>query len=138
MTLSAPPARSLFDVLTQSESSPEAISVSPTTLKGIVGSWVDSLVEQSCQALVWAKFPKGEAWQAELLKCLALLPDERQVYAVGSALDEGGGDTTPLSPVLEVTPLLAIDRQPIWLQLDPENSLRREFFSWLFHRAFVA
>lgn len=135
MTLSAPPARSLFDVLTQSESSPEAISVSPTTLKGIVGSWVDSLVEQSCQALVWAKFPKGEAWQAELLKCLALLPDERQVYAVGSALDEGG-DTTPLSPVLEATPLLAIDRQPIWLQLDPENSLRREFFFMVVSQGF--
>jgi two-component system, OmpR family, phosphate regulon sensor histidine kinase PhoR len=126
MILSTP--RSFFDALTQRESSPEAVSVSPTTLKGLVGSWVDSLVEQSCSAVVWAKFPRGEAWQAELLKCLALLPDDRQVYSLVSAADEGV-DATAIAGPLEGTNLLAsVDRQPVQFQLGVENALRREFF----------
>ncbi len=124
MILSTP--RSFFDALTQRESSPEAVSVSPTTLKGLVGSWVDSLVEQSCSALVWAKFPRGEAWQAELLKCLALLPDDRQVYSLVSAADESVDATTI---ALDGNALLAaVDRPPIQFQLGAENALRREFF----------
>ncbi len=126
MTLSTP--RSLFDALTQRESSPEAVSVSPTTLKGLVGSWVDSLVEQSCSALVWAKFPRGEAWQAELLKCLALLPDDRQVYSLVSAADEAVDATAIAGPLEGNTLLAALDRQPVQFQLGIENSLRREFF----------
>jgi two-component system, OmpR family, phosphate regulon sensor histidine kinase PhoR len=128
MILSTSPARSLFDVLAQPQNAPEAVSVSPTTFKGLVGSWVDSLVEQSATAVVWAKFPRGEAWQAELLKCLTLLPDDRQVYALGSAADEGA-DVTTLSPSLEGHSMLGmIDRQPVMFQLGAENSLRREFF----------
>lgn len=134
MTLSTP--RSFFDTLTQRESSPEAVSVSPTTLKGLVGSWVDSLVEQSCSALVWAKFPRGEAWQADLLKCSALLPDDRQVYSLVSAADEGV-DATAIASSLEGNTLLAsVDRQPIQFQLGLENSLRREFFFMVVSKEF--
>ncbi len=134
MTLSTP--RSFFDALTQRENSPEAVSVSPTTLKGLVGSWVDSLVEQSCSALVWAKFPRGEAWQAELLKCLALLPDDRQVYSLVSAADEAV-DATAITGSLEANTLLAsADRQPVQFQLNVENSLRREFFFMVISQSF--
>ncbi len=134
MTLPTP--RSFFDALTQRENSPEAVSVSPTTLKGLVGSWVDSLVEQSCSALVWAKFPRGEAWQAELLKCLALLPDDRQVYSLVSAADEAV-DATASPGLLEGNTLLAsLDRQPIQFQLGVENALRREFFFMVVSQSF--
>ncbi len=126
MTLPTPPVRSLFESLTQQKSSPEAVSISPTTLKGMVGSWVDSLVEQSCSALIWAKFPRGEAWQAELLRCLALLPDDRQVYGLGSASDEGA---VPLIGSLETDTVLASsDNQPVMVHLKADNPLRREFF----------
>lgn len=134
MTLSTP--RSLFDALTQRESSPEAVSVSPTTLKGLVGSWVDSLVEQSCSALVWAKFPRGDAWQAELLKCLALLPEDGQVYSLVSAADEAV-DATASPGLLEGNTLLAaLDRQPVQFQLGIENALRREFFFMVVSQGF--
>ena len=136
MTLSTPPSiRSLFDSLAQQKSAPEAVSVSPTTFKGVVGSWVDSLVEQSCSALVWAKFPRGEAWQAELLRCVALLPDDRQVYAL-SASDEGT-DAVPLMPSLEGDSVLASsDYQPVMIQLDGDNPLRREFFFMVISKEF--
>ena len=134
MTLPTPPVRSLFESLAQQKSSPEAVSISPTTLKGMVGSWVDSLVEQSCSALVWAKFPRGEAWQAELLKCLELLPDDRQVYGLGSTSDEGA---VPLTGSLESDPVLAsTDNQPVMVHLKADNPLRREFFFMVVSKEF--
>ena len=134
MTLPTLPVRSLFESLVQQKSSPEAVSVSPTTFKGVVGSWVDSLVEQSCSALVWAKFPRGAAWQAELLRCVALLPDDRQVYALGSASDEGA---VPLMASLEIDTLLASsDHQPVMVQLKGDNLLRREFFFMVVSKEF--
>ena len=140
MTLpTSPPIRSLFDSLAQQKSSPEAVSVSPTTFKGVVGSWVDSLVEQSCSALVWAKFPRGEAWQAELLRCVALLPDDRQVYALGSASDDGAdaGPVMPSMPSLEGNTILAnSDHQPVMVQLNGDNPLRREFFFMVISKEF--
>jgi hypothetical protein len=134
MTLPTPPVRSLFESLAQQKSSPEAVSISPTTLKGVVGSWIESLVEQSCSALVWAKFPRGEAWQAELLRCLALLPDDRQVYGLGSSSDDG---IVPLVGSLESDPVLATtDNQPVMVQLKADNPLRREFFFMVVSKEF--
>ena len=134
MTLPTPPVLSIFESLAQQHGSPEAVSVSPTTLKGVVASWVDSLVEQSCSALVWAKFPRGEAWQAELLRCVALLPDDRQVYALGSASDEGA---VPLmSPLDGDTVLASSDYQPVMVQLKGDNPLRREFFFMVVSKEF--
>ncbi len=126
MTSSTPPIRSLFESLAQRRNSPEAVSVSPTTFKSVVGSWVDSLLEQSCDAIVWAKFPRGDAWQAELLRCAALLPNDRQVYALASTSDESG---IPLvSPLARDAIVTSHDRPPVMIQLNPDNSLRREFF----------
>ena len=134
MTLPTSPVRSLFESLAQQKSSPEAVSISPTTLKGVVGSWVDSLVEQSCSALVWAKFPRGEVWQAELSRCLALLPDDHQVYSLGSTADEG---VVPLMGSLESTMVLAnADNQPVMVQLKADNPLRREFFFMVVSKQF--
>ncbi|MCY7406631.1 MAG: histidine kinase [Alkalinema sp. CAN_BIN05] len=134
MTLPTPPVLSLFESLSQQQSSPEAVSVSPTTLKGVVASWIDSLVAQSCSALVWAKFPRGEAWQAELLRCVALLPDDRQVYALGSASDEGA---VPLMSFLDGDTVLASsDRPPVMVQLKGDNPLRREFFFMVVSKEF--
>ncbi len=134
MTLPTPPVLSLFESLAQQKGSPEAVSVSPTSLKGVVASWVDSLVEQSCSALVWAKFPRGEAWQAELLRCVALLPDDRQVYALGSASDEGA---VPLMAPLDGDTILASsEHQPVTVQLKADNPLRREFFFMVVSKEF--
>jgi two-component system phosphate regulon sensor histidine kinase PhoR len=57
---------SLYDLVAASADSPSAMPMSPVTFKSLMSSVLDVLVEQQLPAMVWAKLPRGEAWQAEL------------------------------------------------------------------------
>ncbi|NJO79432.1 MAG: histidine kinase [Cyanobacteria bacterium RM1_2_2] len=57
---------SLYELAANSEQPPNALQLSPTTFKSLVGLLLDFLVEQNLPATIWLKLPRGDAWQAEL------------------------------------------------------------------------
>jgi two-component system, OmpR family, phosphate regulon sensor histidine kinase PhoR len=136
MTILLTPHQSLFEVLTQGTSTnsngppSEAIPISPSTLKGLLASWIDLLVEQSSDAVVWAKLPRGDAWHSELVRCATTGEGNRTIYALKSLADE----VAEVAPVLPLTldaprPLANNPAfQPATFYLSADTPLRREFF----------
>jgi two-component system, OmpR family, phosphate regulon sensor histidine kinase PhoR len=59
------PETSLFELVVGAESSALALQTSAITFKALLSSLIDVLVEQELPSLVWAKLPRGDAWQAE-------------------------------------------------------------------------
>ncbi len=64
---------SLYELAIQSDFPPVVSQLSPATFKSAVSSLMDRLVEKRLEAIVWAKLPKGDSWQAELER-YSLLP----------------------------------------------------------------
>ncbi len=138
-TLLIPPAslphQSLFEVLTQvnamgSNGPPDAVPISPSTLKGLLGSWIDILVEQSSDAVIWAKLPRGDAWHSDLVRCATTGEGDRTIYALKSLADEVA-EAVPVLPVLLDGQLPLANNpafQPTTFYLSADTPLRREFF----------
>jgi two-component system, OmpR family, phosphate regulon sensor histidine kinase PhoR len=123
--------QSLFEVLTQAASGPsESVPISPSTLKGLLGSWIDILVEQASDAVVWAKLPRGEAWQSELVRCATTGNGDRTVYALKSLADEVA-EAVPVLPA-SIEGQLPLSNnpafQPATFYLSADTPMRREFF----------
>ncbi len=66
MTSLVVPETSLYELVVGAESSALALQTSAITFKALLSSLIDVLVEQELPALVWAKLPRGDTWQAEL------------------------------------------------------------------------
>lgn len=60
------PEISLYELAVSSEQIPVALQASPVTFKSLVSSLIALLIEQQIPAAIWAKMPRGEAWQAEI------------------------------------------------------------------------
>ncbi len=125
------PTQSLFEVLTQASSGPsESVPISPSTLKGLLGSWIDILVEQASDAVIWAKLPRGEAWQSELVRCATTGEGDRTIYALKSLADEVAEAVPVLPGTLEGQLPLSNHPafQPATFYLSADTPMRREFF----------
>ncbi len=128
---------SLYELALACEPSSAILTVSPSTFKSLVASLIDLLVDHHIPAVVWAKLPRGEAWQAELARYYQVANLPQAVYSFsqpredlteseeGLSHRDGGADlsdpTLPVEPLAAVPPLFTI-------QLAAENSLRREYF----------
>jgi signal transduction histidine kinase len=103
------------------ESAAVALQVSPITFKAFLSSWVDVLVEHALPAIVWAKLPRGDAWQAELERYSDLPEVSRGIYLLKNQREESVEDAS--EPTEPLTTLTAVP-----MQLAVESMLRREYF----------
>lgn len=127
---------SLYELALATEPPPPVLQVSPATLKSVIDSILQLLVEQEMPAVLWAKLPRGDVWQLELERYAALMGVPKAVYLFKSQRDEGEDPPTvslPLSsssdenlnkPIVPTNTQAAIINVP----LPPDSQLRREYF----------
>lgn len=121
---------SLCEFVFSSDYAPQVLQLSPATFKSIVDTIVDLLVEQAEPAIIWAKLPKGDAWQADLDR-LALNGRSKTVYIFksqrGDEAEEAGMSASERTEVdgLAVTPQLP---KMMSVSLPADSPLRREYF----------
>jgi two-component system, OmpR family, phosphate regulon sensor histidine kinase PhoR len=130
-------SESLYELVTNFEPSPAPLQVGPASFKSTVAGVIDLLVEQKISAMVWAKLPRGETWQAELERYGGVVGLPQAVYNFSNHREEIGGSeeavplremaadrTVPIEQPISLTnvpPLFAIS-------LSPETPLRRDYF----------
>jgi two-component system phosphate regulon sensor histidine kinase PhoR len=127
-----PPDISLHEIALGLESLAATIQISPATFKSVVTSFIDLLVEQQIPAIVWAKLPKGDVWQAELDR-YTLCNLSKGVYLFKNAreeiADEVGMVSVPgIGEVLSSNLTRNADSATVSIALAPDSSLRREYF----------
>ncbi|NDJ18485.1 DICT sensory domain-containing protein [Myxacorys almedinensis] len=132
-------APSLYSLVADSAASPSALQISPVTFKSLMNSLLDVLVEEQIPAQIWAKLPRGDAWQIELDRYIKLADVAQGVYLFKNQRDEaledslsanhkslsgsvdGGTQTISNQPLLHPS-------SPISIQLAADSPLRREYF----------
>ena len=136
MTSLPTPTHSLFEMLTHSVEAGtigafESVQISPSTFKGVLGSWIDTLAEQKSEAIVWAKLPRGETWHSDLVRCAITTEDrDRSVYALKSLADEVSEPLPVPATLLDTLQPISQSAglQPTTCYLGADTPLRREFF----------
>lgn len=126
---------SLYEFAIDLIPSPLILHLSPTTFKSVISSFVDLLNEQKIPAIVWAKLPKGEVWQAELDRYL-VTNVAKTIYLFKSHREDAADDTGMVSSVaitnqealIRQETLPAIQTALTSIQLAPNSQLRREYF----------
>ncbi|MEP0870096.1 ATP-binding protein [Trichocoleus desertorum AS-A10] len=136
---------SLYELALQSEESPAPLQVSPATLKSIVSSAIDVLIEQKLPATLWIKLPRDDVWQAEIKRYCesAQVPhtlylfrtSKDEVLSATSAIANGQGEAYPNQDLLrnaeEAVDFSAVSHSSsalVTLQLAAESQLKREYF----------
>jgi two-component system, OmpR family, phosphate regulon sensor histidine kinase PhoR len=115
----------LYELVTRCELAADALPISPTTFKSLVGGWLDTLSEQQVPAWIWAKLPKGESWQSELEQCVANTHALQGMYILKSGaeeVDDGGADRDAILPLRDSS------SRTVTLNLPAETALKGEFF----------
>lgn len=127
---------SLYELALAAESPPPVLQVSPATLKSVIDSILQLLIDQEMPAVVWAKLPRGDVWQLELDRYAALVGVPKAIYLFKSQRDEGEeagvanlslsassdqGSNQPIVPSPSPTEIVNV-------LLAPESQLRREYF----------
>jgi two-component system, OmpR family, phosphate regulon sensor histidine kinase PhoR len=85
---------SLYELAIQSARPPIVSQLSPATFKSAVGAMIDRLVENRVGAIVWAKLPKGDSWQAEVDRYSALSGLSKTIYNFKSLKEDQGDDVS--------------------------------------------
>jgi two-component system phosphate regulon sensor histidine kinase PhoR len=96
------PDLSLYQLALDAPAPPQALAASPATLKSLVGSLVDVLIEQQVPAKLWVKLPPGDAWWEEIHRYRQQVGIPQTIYlcycfgddpeAVLAATSQGGTD----------------------------------------------
>ena len=114
----------LYNLVCRSTPHPVVLQLSPTTFKSIVSSIVDLLaepaVEPASPAIVWAKLPKGEVWQAELDRCT------RSSHLSQIYLFQNQRDPNSNAPAAQVDTPQLLENAPV--VIPTPSALRREYF----------
>ncbi|MEP0919669.1 ATP-binding protein [Leptolyngbya sp. DQ-M1] len=127
---------SLFELVAGSASAPPVMHVSPVTFKALMSSLIDLLIDQGEPALVWAKLPKGEAWQLEFDRYLDRLTPLQQIFYFKNPRDDLPEPALGLKAELEPSlPAYAIPALTT-ITLPLESSLRKEFFLLIWSKQF--
>lgn len=71
---------SLYELAIQLDPPPLVSQLSPATFKSAVSVLIDRLIESQTEAIVWAKLPKGDSWQAEIERYSGLPGVPKAVY----------------------------------------------------------
>ncbi|HEY9858805.1 MAG TPA: DICT sensory domain-containing protein [Candidatus Obscuribacterales bacterium] len=136
---------SLYELALHSQESPVPLQVSPATLKSIVSSAIDVLIEQKLPATLWIKLPRDDVWQAEIKRYCesAQVPhtlylfktSKDEVLSATSAIANGQGEAYPNQDLLrnaeEVADFSAVSHSSsalVTFQLAAESQLKREYF----------
>lgn len=138
MTQTPASDESLYELALETDPTLPILQVSPATLKAAFGALIDLLVDRGLPAVVWAKLPRGEIWQAELERHSALKGISRATYVFKNHREESADETSIVSstladPSVEPEPLAVNSPEatpPAWLEilLAPESHLRRDYF----------
>jgi two-component system, OmpR family, phosphate regulon sensor histidine kinase PhoR len=130
-------SESLYELVTNFEPSSAPLQVSPASFKSTVAGVIDFLVEQKIAAMVWAKLPRGETWQAELERYAGVTGLPQAVYNFSNHREEivGSDEAVPIRemaadltvPIEQTTSLASVP--PLFaISLSPETPLRRDYF----------
>lgn len=110
---------SLYEQALSSEHPPQALQISPTIFKSMIGTAIDLLIEQHIAATLWVKLPRGQAWQLEVDRCAA----PHTVYKLVTAKEEAETQED-------------LGEGAVSLLLSAESRLRREYFLLVQSEAF--
>lgn len=103
---------SLYEIALSSDQPSLVLQISPATLKSVVSSFIDLLVEQKIPAIVWAKLPRGDIWQDELERYLALPGVCRAIYQFKNYRDESGQEERGEDAGMNSTAIVAASPAP--------------------------
>ena len=109
----------LYDLACASGLTPSVLCLSPITFKSIVGSIMDLLIEQAVPAIVWAKLPRGEVWQAELEQYGRSSHPPEALYWFKNQREALNGSTSGPK---------AVAPNAVQVLLPPQSCLKREYF----------
>lgn len=129
---------SLFELVAGSASTPPAMPVSPVTFKALLSGLIDLLIAQGETASVWAKLPKGEAWQADLDRYLDLLSSPPQVFCFKNQRDDIPDPALGLKAELEPSLPAYVLPTPNIITLPLDSSLKKEYFLLIWSKQFCA
>ncbi|HEY9691951.1 MAG TPA: DICT sensory domain-containing protein [Oculatellaceae cyanobacterium] len=76
---------SLYQLAIDTHPSLADISVSPVTLKSMVGAMIDLLIHQKLPATLWVKLPPGEVWQTEIDEYIKQVEVPKTIYSYSAA-----------------------------------------------------
>ncbi|HEY9805462.1 MAG TPA: DICT sensory domain-containing protein, partial [Candidatus Obscuribacterales bacterium] len=88
---------SLYELALHSEESPAPLQVSPATLKSIVSSAIDVLIEQKLPATLWIKLPRDDVWQAEIKRYCESAQVPHTLYLFKTSKDEALSVTSAIA-----------------------------------------
>jgi signal transduction histidine kinase len=130
MNLPSSPDVSLYQLAVETLAPAQSFSVSPATLKSLVGSLIDVLIEEKIPATLWVKLPPTEGWQAELKRYQRMADVAQTIYlctCFGERLVEEThrvGQTANVKRESSCFPL----------QLAAGSQLKREYFLIVFSK----
>lgn len=101
----------------------QPLSVSPATLKSLVKSLIDVLIEQKITSEIWVKLPLAEVWGAEIARYHHQAGIPHTIYACRTVESEGDKER----PGEEIASL-SLPSPIIPVQLTSTAQLRREYF----------
>lgn len=88
MNLPPIPDLSIYQLALDNLASNRPISVNHATLKSMVGSLIDVLIEAKIPAKLWVKLPPAGGWQTELKRYQQLLDIPQTIYLCNCSKDE--------------------------------------------------
>ncbi|MDJ0619960.1 MAG: DICT sensory domain-containing protein [Calothrix sp. MO_192.B10] len=110
---------SLYQLALGEQDSPQTFPLTSATLLSLVKSQIDLLIEQQIAATLWVKLPPGSIWQSEITRYNSALDKATKIYTCH--LDKNSQSATE---VKNQAPSL----HHLYLQLDGESQLKREYF----------
>ncbi|HEY9796752.1 MAG TPA: DICT sensory domain-containing protein, partial [Leptolyngbyaceae cyanobacterium] len=124
MNLTPPLDFSLYQLALDTLTSPQSLSVSPTTLKSLVGAMIDVLIEEQIPVTLWVKLPPIEGWLAELKRYQQQVDIPKTIYLCSSV----GDDLEEVTDVLGQAADANANSQMLSVQLTARSQLEQEYF----------
>jgi two-component system, OmpR family, phosphate regulon sensor histidine kinase PhoR len=137
MTSLVTPEISLYELAASSEQTPFVLQTSPVTFKSLVSSLIDLLVEQQISASIWAKMPRGEAWQAEIDR-YGESPTPPGVVYLFRNQKEDSSEKIADSQMAEDAGDAAHEHPLVSLRSLSESQLKRDYFLLVWSKRFCA
>ncbi|KAM3113638.1 ATP-binding protein [Phormidesmis sp. 146-33] len=134
MTSFVTPEISLYELAASSEQTPFVLQTSPVTFKSLVSSLIDLLVEQQISASIWAKMPRGEAWQAEIDRYRESATPPEAVYLFRNQKEDAAEEIAD-SPMADDAGRVTHEHPALWRSLS-ESQLKRDYFLLIWSKQF--
>jgi hypothetical protein len=130
MNLPSTPDVSLYQLAVETLAPSQSFSVSPATLKSLVGSLIDVLIEEKIPATLWVKLPPTEGWQAELKRYQRMADVAQTIYFCTCFGDRLVDETHRVGQTANVKG----ESSCFPVQLAAGSQLKREYFLIVFSK----